>query len=203
MELDSLKEMWKEISDKKVFADKDEILSMLQKKSQRPIAKMKRNLRWEFITVVVLYSATIAYYFVAWHGRYWEISLVLFFTGLFCLFYYYRKNKLLNEMECAACEVKSNMRRQLTTLEKYVRFYFISGTALTPICYFVAGLIVLYKSPGGIFNAASMRFYITFISIGVLITILIYFLNLWYVDKLYGQHVKKLKDILRQMEEVE
>lgn len=202
MELDSLKEMWKEASDR-VMPVPANILSMLQKKSQRPIAKMKRNLWWECVTVIVLYTAAIVYYFVAWHGQYRELGILLFLTGVFCLFYYWRKYRLLSSMECVSCEVKSNMNRQLGMLEKYVRFYFISGTALTPICYFVAGFIVIYKTPGKLTLNPGTSFYVIFIAVGILITVAVYYLNRWYVHKLYGQHVKKLQDIVAQMNDVE
>lgn len=198
MELDNLKEAWKGHAVKEASVSNEQILSILQKKSQRPIAKMKRNLFWELIAIIVLYTVTIIYYAVANKGQYWEVALMLFMVAIFFIFYYRRKNKLLNEMECVSCEVKSNLERNVSTLEKYVRFYFIAGTLLMPIAYFSAGIIVLYKTPG--INMGS-RFYAWFIGSGIVITILAYFLNVWYVNRLYGQHVKKLKDLLRQMDE--
>jgi hypothetical protein len=33
------------------------------------------------------------------------------------------------------------------------------------------------------------------------LTIGVYFLNVWYVGRLYGQHIRKLQDLLREMEE--
>ena len=43
--------------------------------------------------------------------------------------------------------------------------------------------------------------YIWFFGSGIVANILLYFLNKWYVNKLYGQHVKQLKELLKQMEE--
>ena len=198
MELDNLKEAWKGHTVKNAADSNEQILSMLQKKSQRPIAKMKRNLFRELITIMVIYTATIIYYFSANHGKFWEVAVMLLVIGVLFLFYYYRKNKLLNEMECVACEVKSNLQRQVSTLEKYVRFYFLAGIILTPLAYFATGFIVLYNSPGITMNTRS---YILFIGSGIVMNILLYFLNKWYVNKLYGQHVKQLKELLKQMEE--
>jgi hypothetical protein len=201
MELDNLKEIWKGLDDKKTpVGSNEEILSMLQKKSKRPIARMKRNLLVEMVSVIIIYSASTAYYFMAWSGRYWEIGLMFFLAGVFCVFYYYRKYKLLNSMECVACEVKSNLQRQLTTLEKYVRLYFITGVVLTPIAYFFAGFIIFVKTPG---NSYNLNQYLIFTAIGIVITIACYYLNVWYVNKLYGQHVRKLKEILSEMEGTE
>jgi 4-hydroxybenzoate polyprenyltransferase len=221
MELDSLKDVWKELGEKELRPDSDtQILSMLQKRSQSPIAKMKRNLYWELVAMVVCYSLAIWYYFTAWQGRYWEVALLLFIVGLYALFYYMRKNKLLKDMQCVACEVKSNLKRQLATLEKYVQFYFVSSVVLTPIAFFVAGLIVFFRSPDNAGTPSSFggqvitalpgvpgtqvinyRFFITFILIGVLVTISVYFLSRWAINRLYGQHIKKLKALVQQMEE--
>lgn len=221
MELDSLKDIWKELGDKETPQGNDaQILSMLQKRSQSPIAKMKRNLYWELAALVVCYSLAIWYYFTAWQGRYWEVALLLFIVGMYAMFYYIRKNKLLNEMQCVACEVRSNLKKQLATLEKYVQFYFVSSVVLTPIAFFVAGLIVFFKSPGNIADPTSTgspladavpvfthvtnhRFFIAFIVIGVMVTIGVYFLSRWAINRLYGQHIEKLKDLVRQMDEVD
>lgn len=199
MELDNLKEVWQADAGKSLPGIKEEILLMLQKKSRSPIAKIKRNLHGEMMVVVVLYSASIIYYIISNKGRYWELALMLFLMGMLFMFYYYRKNKLLNEMECVTCEVKSNLERQVSMLGKYIQFYFVAGTLLTPIAYFTAGLIVLYKSPG--FSITGTQLLYWFIGIGIGVSILTYFLNIWYVNKLYGRHLKKLKELLLQMEE--
>ena len=124
-------------------------------------------------------------------------------------------------MQCVACEVKSNLQKQLNTLEKYVNFYFVTGTLLTPIVYFVAGLIVFFKTPPnnkGVHPEISMgtggkpeffnhitdhRFFVEFLVIGVALTIGVYFLNRWMVNKMYGQHILKLKELLRQMDDTD
>ncbi len=199
MELDNIKEAWQAHEVKKIPGDNDEIRRMLNKKSKSPIAKMKKNLLWEMIVIVVLYTIGILYYIVADHGRYWELALMLFLVAVLFMYYYYRKNKLLNEMECVACEVKSNLERQVSTLDKYLRLYFIAGTLLTPIAYFTTGLVVLYKTPGvGNISAKGISW---FVGSGIGLTVMIYFANKWYVNKLYGQHVKKLKNLLQQMDE--
>lgn len=214
MELDSLKDIWKDLDEKDLRSGSDvPITSMLHKRSNSPVAKMKRNLYWEMAALVVCYSLAIWYYITAWQGRYWEVALLLFLVGLYALFYYLRKNKLLNDMQCLSCEVKSNLQRQLVTLEKYVNFYFVSSILLTPTAYFVAGLIVLFKTPeGGVVLTDSQpdgiadqlpeyRWMITFITVGVMLTIGVYFFSRWAINRLYGQHIKKLKELVQQMEE--
>lgn len=205
MELDNLKDLWHNLKEDDHQDDDDQIIKILQKKSQSPIAKMKRNLFLELIAVIILYAFPIWYFWRAFEGKYVEISILLSVAVLLFLFYYYKKNKLLGEMQCVTCEVRSNLQRQLITLEKYVWLYFVSGILLVPIAYFAPGLIVILKYPGRDVSAefTNSTTYIIFITIGVLITIGSYFFSRWYIRKLYGQHINRLKDLLLQMEEKE
>jgi hypothetical protein len=220
MELDSLKDIWKNLDEEDLQPGREvPVLSMLQKRSQGTIAKLKRNLNRELAAVLIIYSSTI-WYIVMYQGLYPELAVLLGLVGGAFLFYYYRKNKLLKQMQCVSCEVRSNLKTQLVTLEKYVRFYFVAGTILTPLAYFAAGVITLFNAPeaqpalgDGPFEAqtsvsqmpiahiSSHRFFVLFVSIGVVITVGSYFLNRWYINKMYGQYIQKLKDLLHQMEE--
>lgn len=223
MDLDNLKEIWKDLDEKDlhpakregivpvVTSHEEEIAAILRKRSQNPIAKIKRNLATELTVIIVLYSVTIWYYITAWKGQYWELAVLLSIIGLSFVVYYFRKNKLLKEMQRVDCEVKSNLEQRLHTLEKYVRFYFVSGTVLTPAAYFVAGLIVFFKTPPRSTDKIPPMFthitghdyFVLFTVLGVALAIGSYFLNIWYVNKLYGKHINKLKNLLNQMEENE
>lgn len=199
MELDNLKTLWKEQELKEQSAGEADILAMLQKRSKSPIAKMKRNLFWELIIILVMYTSMITYYMMADYGRFKELSLMLLIIVIPFIFYYYKKNKILTEMECVTCEVRSNLRRQVATLEKYIRFYFIAGSVLAAAAYFITGLIVNSKA-GHEFLSNPQSIW-TFVGCGVILVIVMIFLNKWYVNKLYGQHVKRLKELLQQTEE--
>jgi hypothetical protein len=219
MELDSLKDIWKNLGEEDLRPGRElPIPSMLEKKSQSAIARLKRNLNRELAAVVIIYSITI-WYIVVYQQLYRELAVLLFLIGAGFLYYYYRKNKLLTQMQCVACEVKSNLKQQLVTLEKYVRFYFIAGTVLTPLAYFTAGMIILFHSPDHQINnrvnidialgslpqaehITNSRFFYLFIGIGAALTLSIYFVNRWMINKMYGQHIQKLKELLHQMEEV-
>lgn len=203
MELDNLKVLWNDLNAKVVHPSSDEqILKMLQQQSHSPIAKMKRNLRWELIAVIIGYSLPILHFSTVSKPRYWQLAVMLLVIGICFMFYYYYKNKLLSQMQCVTCEVRSNLQRQLSTLGKYVRFYFVSGTVLTPFAFFATAFIVWSRSSGGgTYIQPNTLQYTHLIGSGILITIISYFINRWYVNKLYGQHIQRLKELLQQMEE--
>ena len=205
MELDNLKDLWRDLKEDNHQDEDEQILKILHKKSQSPIAKMKRNLFIELIAVIILYAFPIWYFFQTSEGRYIEISIGLSVVALLFTVYFYKKNKLLGEMQCVTCEVRSNLQRQLKTLEKYVWLYFVGGIVLTPIAYFVPGFLVIMKYPGRDVSAefTSSVAYSIFIVIGLSITVGNYFFSRWYIRKLYGQHINRLKDLLLQTEEKE
>ncbi len=208
MELDKLKNIWQNESFLQQKQDED-LKLLLGKRSNSPVAKMKKNLFMELIIVVITYSILIVYYLFAFSGKVWEMSWFLLIIALVFIVYYYRKNKLLSEMQCLSCQVKSNLERQVRTLEKYIRFYLIAGTLLVPLAFlFFAGLLyykfptpadpgIFYVSPG---NPIWMVL-LAWIVVTTVFTVLIYYLNKWYAQKLYGKHIQKLKETLREMED--
>jgi 4-hydroxybenzoate polyprenyltransferase len=207
MELDQWKEIWKE-EGASPSNDARKLKLLLEKKSNSPVAKMKRNLKMELWIIIFSYGAMILFYFIAFKGQLSEVSWFMLFIGLLFVAYYQRKNKLLSEMECLSCQVKSNLQKQTTTLEKYIRFYLIAGTVLAPVSLlFFAWLLnikrstntnlnILYPSP----ENPLWKVALGWVLLTVIITILFYFMNKWYVRKLYGKHVEKLKDVLSEME---
>ncbi len=209
MELDQLKEMWSNVGSKQQGPLADELQALLHKKSKNPIAKMKRNLLMELLFVIVLYVGCVVYYFLHYTGGMLSLAWMLIVIGVLYIFYYLQKIKLLNQMECVSCEVKSNLKMQLQTLEKYVRFYLISGTLMFPVVFIATGMIGIYYSPEIAADPAIKTkvvmwiFTVVLFVLAAVLTIPVYLLNKWYVRKLYGRHIQQLKNILQEMEETE
>jgi hypothetical protein len=182
---------------------------MLGKQSHNPIEKMKRNLRMELLIMIVCLGAVAIYFFIAFKSEYsiigWVYALLLVLFG----YYFFRKNKLLNEMQCSSCRVKSNLELQLRMLERYVRFYLISGTAIVPILFIFLGIVLYYKKPTLInktilYPSATnsyWEFLLTWFILLIVSTMIVWVLNRGYVNKLYGRHIGKLKQLLSQLNE--
>ena|SRR4026207_805199 len=207
MELDDLKNIWK---DKRIeFAGADKISAMIGKESQSLITKMKRNLRMELLIVIFSFGAAAASYFIAFKSEYSIIGWTyIFFLVLFC-WYFFRKNKLLNEMQCSSCQVRSNLELQLRMLERYVRFYLISGTAIIPVFFIFLGIVLYYKKPTLIdktilYPSATnpvWKFLLAWFILLTISTTIMWVLNRGYIRKLYGRHINKLKQLLAQINE--
>jgi hypothetical protein len=207
MELDDIKNVWNDKSAESAGADK--ISAMIGRQSNSPIEKMKRNLRMELLIVIAGFGAVAIYYFIAFKSAYsiigWMYALLIV---LFC-YYFFRKNKLLNEMQCSSCHVRSNLELQLGTLERYVRFYLISGTAVIPILFIFLGIVLYYKKPTSIgetmlYPSATnpvWKFLLAWFILLTISTTIMWLLNRGYVNRLYGRHINKLKQLLAQINE--
>jgi hypothetical protein len=213
MELDSLKYIWHSLEAAAPRQpDREEVLAMLQKRSRGPVARMRRNLAWEMVLVFVTYTPTILFYWIDFGGRLSAVGWLMLLLMVFFGGYYYRKNKLLREMQCVQCQVRSNLERQVKTLQKYVRFYLLAGTLMIPVmvilCYFIIYWVYwdLHSAMGSglLYRLEHPQWWahpLFWLFLMAPFTLVSYYFNAWYVNKLYGRHIKKLQDLLQEMSE--
>jgi hypothetical protein len=209
MELESLKYVWKHLEeDNDTMEGETQILQLIAKKSEDPIARMKHNLLIEFFLAILVYVPLSIWYLLDFNGKLPEVSVFLLLTLLFFSLYYYRKNNLLQQMQDLNHPIKENLERQIGMLEKYLRFYLISGMVI-PICILFLAVLMYGKLPHppgpAIFyiHPAHPIWQVILIWAGILMvaTLGIYFADRWYINKLYLSHIRKLKEILREINE--
>lgn len=202
MELEKLKELWDVSNNSSLPINEEGLSKILNQSSRRSIDLIKRNLKLE-----VLFSILI-YVFIIWmisnqvdsKFLYFD-NILLFFAEIFFLIYAYYKSKILNKMDCVACEVKSNLNLHLNSLEKLVKLYFKVGNIGVIFVYLIAGIISYIEAQGDTVRFPHTSELIIFLSIGVILAIINYYFSRWYIFNLYGKHIQKLKNILYEMDE--
>jgi hypothetical protein len=208
MELESLKYIWHSLEAPPAREqDRPALLAMLTRRSQASVAHMRRNLVGEGILLVVTYTPAILCFLLGFNGRLNAISWL--FVGMAVLFlaYYYRKYQLLKAMQCPACQLRSNLARQIDSLKKYTRFYLLAGTGMIPLMYLLSWLIIRWKlsaAASAIYQRlhptpwwASPLFWLTML---IPVTVGIYYVNSRYINRLYGRHIKKLQELLHELD---
>jgi len=203
MELELLKEIWEESGKKPANAPAsgDAILRMIKKADLSMVSGMRRNLLIEVMLVLICATAIAVFYFVAFNGQLREVSWIYIIIAAGFLFYYYRKNALLKKMQCPVCDVRSNLDSQLKALEKYVRLYLVGGTALVPAVLAAFYILIRYKHimilPFSNINTGwGLALYI---ALSAMLTVTLFFFHRWYIFKLYGRHIQRLKQMLEEM----
>lgn len=210
MELDSLKYAWRNLESRPVpEKSPEEIRALLSRRSKGPVTKMRRNLAGEMVLLLVTYTPTILFYFLGFEGRLSVIGWLFILLMASLIIYFYQKNRLLKAMQCTEHSLLSSLQQQVDTLKKYTRFYIWAGTIMIPVMTILTWLIIRWKYPpipgADLFYRLSglpwWQHPLTWLTLLIPLTIGIYFGNVWYVGRLYGQHIRKLQELLREMEE--
>jgi len=197
MELEELKSIWK--NSEPVFQPKDEkeIATMLKGKSISIVDKLKRNVWFELVITIVAAVALLVYALSLPTGSFKWISISLILMCLAFTFVYVKKIILLNRFNPANETIRENLVSLIDSLTSYVKFYKRSYTILYPV-YFCVGLLF-----AGIERGAEAFFQNMMGPRSILLTalsVLVYFsctkVADWYLKKLYGNHLDKLKNLL-------
>ena len=199
MELDSLKTIWKE---QDTLPDlQPDMQQLLQKKSSNYIARMRRNVRIEAFAMLVSYIPCIILYLVWFDGKLWYLSLMMSLILVVYWVYFLKKDRLLKNMQCVTCEVRSNLTQQVNILGKYLRFYLWTTTFVIVISWFVAYMAIRYSLH---LKGIPIPHWLEPLLIVLVIpaSIGLHYLNKRYFNKLYGREAQKLRDLLREMDEV-
>jgi hypothetical protein len=198
MELEELKSIWK--NSEPVFQPKDEreIATMLKGRSISIIDKLKRNVWFELILTIVVAVALLVYALSLPSGglKWTSISFILMCLG--ATFYYVKKIIMLNRFNPANENIRGNLISLIDNLTAYLKFYKRSYTVLYPVYFCVALLFGAIERGAEAFFENLMRprtiILLTFLT-GVLFFVSTWFAN-WYLKKLYGNHLDKLKNLL-------
>jgi hypothetical protein len=191
MELESLKYIWHSLEVPPALEQgRQTILDLLHRKSQASVSRMRRNLVGEGILLLLAYTPATIVFLLAFDGRLAAIARLYILLAGFFLVYYVFKYRLLGKMQCPTCQLRSNLARQVDTLKKYVRFYLVAGTAMIPLTYFLAFMMADWKLANPVL----------WLILLVPITVGMYFINASYINRLYGRHIKKLQELLHELD---
>jgi hypothetical protein len=209
IELEDLKCIWsnkieKDIGQQKV--EQEKIRLLLNKKSTNIIDRVRKNLLGEIVMfcICLVLVACVPFYF---HSKEVSILCVVVIAVIFIpyLIYYIKKYSELKRFFSYNENIKSSLQLLITQLEKYLNLYFWGSFLLTPVSGFLSGFAILYEMKAlgfllyfDVFSSATISLILSF---ALLLTLLSYPVMKWYIRKLYGQHLEKLKDCLKELNE--
>ena len=202
MELDELKSIWKNNAAEFEPKGEAEIASMLKRKSLSIVEKLRRNVWFELGLTFAMSIGLLIYALLLPPGalKWTSISIILLFTVY--TIYYVKKLTLLNRFNPATENIRTNLISLIDSLSNYLKFYKRSYTVLYPI-YFCVGILF-----GGL-ERGSERFFEALLKPATLVYLvlfagLFYILSKkftdWYLKKLYGNHLLKLKELLDDLQ---
>ena len=202
MELEELKNIWKNNGPEFQPKDEEEIALMLKGRSMSIIDKLKRNVWLELIFTVALSIVLLIYATTLETGslKWTSISLLLLFIAY--AFYYIKKLMLLNRFSGVNENIRDNIAMLVENLTDYVKFYKRSYAILYPI-YFCLGILfgALERGTGKYIEYLSRPSNLIYL---LAMALLFFFISTWfaswYLKKLYGNHLDKLKELLNELQ---
>lgn len=201
MELEDLKSIWKNSEPAFNLKNEQEIASMLKGKSMSIIDKLKRSVWFELVFAIVLSIALLLYALSLPKGALKWTSISLLLMCLVYTIYYIKKLTLLNRAQRGTENLHDTITLLVKNLMGYLKFYKNSYAILYPV-YFLLGLLF------GALERGTDK-YLEFLSrpstiISLLLVAGLFFLIStrlanWYLKKLYGNHLDKLKSLLNEL----
>ncbi len=211
IELEDLKNIWKDKIDSNIDRqrlEQEKIRELLSHTSTNIIDRLRKNLQ---IEIAMFFACLLLIAGVPFYFNNKEVTilciLVLVFIFIPYFIYYIQKYRELKRFFSYHQDIKTSLQALVVQLEKYLSIYFWGSLLLTPVSGFLSGFAILYqmKALGFLvyFDAFSSATLSMILSFALLLTLISYPVMKWYVRKLYGQHLEKLKDCLKELEEAE
>ncbi|HRJ29956.1 MAG TPA: hypothetical protein PLV21_18055 [Cyclobacteriaceae bacterium] len=199
-ELDDLKSIWKQQSGYEA-KNEAEIIEMLSKRSNTLIHKLKRSVWFELIFTLAC-MLVLGTYSVTLKGGalMWTILSLLVLLLSFTL-YYVKKIILLNQYDAGHENLKDNLNHLLLRLDAYMKFYKRSYSILYPL-FFALGLLFGALESGFdrfIEKFEKPMYTLSFIILSVVFMAGVYKITDWYLKKLYGNHIEKLRSLQKEL----
>jgi hypothetical protein len=128
------------------------------------------------------------------------ISLIILFISY--LFYYVKKIILLNQFDPSTETLKNNLQNLLDKLTTYLNFYKRSYAILYPV-YFCLGLLFGLMErchEDFMYQIRQPKTIYTLLALAAVFFLCTVWITNWYLKKLYGNHMDKLKKLLDDFE---
>ncbi|HZB15159.1 MAG TPA: hypothetical protein VE467_19115 [Chryseolinea sp.] len=200
MELEDLKSIWK--SSEPVFQPKNEqeIARMLKGRSISIVNKLKRNVWFELVFTIVVSVALLIYALSLPKGAMKWTSISLLLMCIASTVFYVKKLSILNHVQGINENLHDTISFLIKNLTTYLRFYKNSYTVLYPI-YFLLGLLFSFMEKGTdvveFLSQPTTIIYLLFM--GGLFFLISFWFARWFLKKLYGDHLEKLKNIMHEL----
>jgi hypothetical protein len=202
-ELDELKSIWRHNDASFQPKDEAEIARMLTGNSRSIVDKLKRSVWFELIITLITGIVLLSYALTLSSGALKWTSISILAVFMVYTIYYIKKITMLNRFNPATENLRETLERLIDNLSSYLKVYKSSYTILYPI-YFGLGLLFGALERGMDKFIELLVQPRTLVSLAILAGIFFFcctWLANWYLKKLYGNHLEKLKGLLHDLQE--
>lgn len=206
MELDDYKIVVKQIG-RESFSPKalPDIADYMQGQTQSIVGKIKRNLKLEiaFAGLFLVFDLCMLVFF----SQIFYLRLFTMMLLIFCICFIYYVAKLLRYIQVQYtldASVNEQLAQYIHIISRFTRLYFQLTMVMIPLILFMAFITgYLDQDQSGNFSVLfSSQTILIYLSLSAAWSLVMYFFTKWYIKKMYGNHLNKLKEQLRELQEV-
>jgi len=199
MELDDLKQAWKQTNDA-ATPNTNNIMELIHQKGNGPIALLKQAFKKQTRLIII-----IALLMFVTNTRYInQVSsgIFLWFYLAFCVIlagFFYYNYRLVSKMEGMDGMLKTNIEKQIDILETRLKWH-INGIASVLIFFIVMAEVVPYFQHYSILDKwHALSPFIRFAEYALLVTFQ-YFMSRKLSKRKFGQHLNYLKELVKELQ---
>ncbi len=192
MELDKLMESWNEEEHNFSHKEPTEIVDMLSQKSQSSMAKVRKNMLFEFLMNLIAIPAIIWYNIYLVEDKGLQGFNFIFLTAFACLtfVYAYKFGGLYKELRLTT-GIKKSLKVITNKLEIAIEIYKSINYSILPFAL-IAGMMNAGNSNGDF--SEKLQNWPIYTAMTVIVFIAMMFFIEYITKKMYGKHLKQLKE---------
>ncbi len=223
MDLTDLKKTWGKMASNREL-DEEQLKEMLSKRTKNVIERIEQNIKIGSVALLALFliiafddyilspeilgemNATVPDW-LAFLGAF--SNTLLFTTFIYFVFKYYRVKRKCD----VVCDLKDTLRKTVETLSLYQRLFYIAlgSLTITMALGFIAGLFQESVTELGVHDISfaeiqkDQLFFEILIGLVFLVVIVggIFVFLRWGFHRLYGNYCRKLKQTLKELNEID
>lgn len=198
MELDELKQTWKQVEATMKPANVN-IIELMQNKSYGPVAELKRRFRKQLIIIPFLVAIVInnlsRNHNIFIDPIFW---CYIAFCTFVCLSFYFNY-KLLGKMQCMDCMIKSNLEAQVKTLETRLQWY-VKGVRIMLVFMIVLLEVLMFLNLEPSFHKWQSQAIVIRLGSYLALVVLQYFVSKLLFKRKYGNHLEYVKKLVAELQ---
>jgi hypothetical protein len=205
MELDEWKGIWEKTIASMPLYNEQEVLVMLDRKSNSIIQRLRRSVWFELITLIVAGGGIFLLAMNLERGAIQNLMYSIVALHSLYIIYFLLKIKLFKDYDQSNLPLRDNLSSLHRRLSQYVRFYFRSYT-LIYLIYAITGLIVILMTLGwdGVIQLVTKISGVLLLLGYIAISAFMYvFCIKWHVQHSYQRHLDRLNALLQEFDERE
>jgi hypothetical protein len=180
-----------------------DIIAIIRLQSRGIIQQLLKSIKFEMAMAFLFLLVTVIACFLIPRPFILVVATVTIFYILYFLYYLSRLYHQLKDFGREVLSTRLALQLIYQLMRRYTRLYFLFCSLFLPILLFIAIGSFFWEHPGLsnepalLLRLRSFRLFIGWYSAW---SIFIYFFSRWYIRKVYGQYLQKLKKLILELD---